>query len=80
MHIEEEQVLPLAEAMLGAGDWAELDDAFSANRDPLTGFDAVAAYEPLFKTILGALPDSCSLGSALESLAGAGPPKYPWPR
>ena len=80
MHIEEVQVLPLAEAMLGAGDWAELDDAFLVNRDPLTGFDAVAAYEPLFKTILGALPDSCSLGSALEALAGAGPPKYPWPR
>ena len=80
MHIEEAQVLPLAEAMLGAGDWAELDDAFLANRDPLTGFDAVAAYQPLFKTILGALPSSCSLGSALEALAGAGPPKYPWPR
>lgn len=79
MHIEEAEVLPLAEAMLGAGDWAELDDAFVANRDPLAGFDAVAAYQPLFKKILGALPQSCGVGSALQALAGAGPPKYPWP-
>jgi len=49
-------VLPLAETILGASDWVELDDAFLANRDPLTGFDAVATYQPLFKTILGALP------------------------
>lgn len=80
MRIEEVQVLPLAEAMLSAGEWAELDDAFLANRDPLTGFDAVAAYKPLFKTILGALPESCGLGPALEALAGAGPPKYLRPR
>ena len=79
MHIEESEMLPLAEAMLGATDWAELDDAFGANRDPLAGFDAVAAYQPLFKKILRALPDSFSIGSALEALAGAGLPKYPWP-
>ena len=79
MHIEESEVLPLAEAMLGAGDWAELDEAFLANRDPLAGFDAVAAYQPLFKKILSALPDSCGVGSALEALAGASSPKYPWP-
>lgn len=80
MRIEEAHVLPLAEAMLVAGDWAELDDAFLANCDPLTGFDAVAAYQPLFKAILNALPDSCSLGAALEALAGVGSPKYTWPR
>ena len=79
MHIEETEVLPLAETLLGAGDWAELDDAFLANRDPLAGYDAVAAYQALFKKILGALPGSGAVGSALEALAGAGPPKYPWP-
>ena len=79
MHIEEAEVLPLAEAVLGADDWAELDGAFLTNRDPLAGFDAVAAYQPLFKKILGTLPNSCGVGSALEALAGAGAPKYAWP-
>ena len=79
MHIEEAEVLPLAETLLGTGDWTELDNAFLANRDPLAGFDAVAAYQPLFKKILIALPDARGVGSVLEALAGAGPPKYPWP-
>ena len=79
MHTEDTEVLPLAASMLGAGDWAELDDAFGANRDPLAGFDAVAAYQPLFRKILAALPLSSGVGSALEALAGAGPPKYLWP-
>ena len=77
MHIEEAQVLPLAEAMLGAADWAELDAAFLANRDPLAGHDAVAAYQPLFTKIIAALPASSSVGSVLEALAGVGAPKYP---
>ena len=80
MHIEEAEVLPLAEAMLGSGDWAELDGAFLTNRDPLAGHDAVAAYQPLFTKILGALPASSGVGSVLEALAGAGPPKYAWPQ
>ena len=76
MHIEEAQVLPLAEAMLGAADWAELDAAFLANRDPLAGHDAVAAYQPLFTKIIAALPASSDLGSVLEALAGVAAPKY----
>ena len=76
MHIEEAQVLPLAEAMLVATDWAELDDAFLANRDPLAGHDAVAAYRPLFTKIIGALPADSGVGSVLEALSGVGAPKY----
>ena len=79
MHIEETEVLPLAEAVLDPNDWAELDSAFVENRDPLAGFDAVAAYRPLFKKILGALPAASGVGSALEALAGVGPPRYRWP-
>ena len=79
MHIEETEVLPLAEAVLGAADWAELDTAFLSNRDPLSGFDAVAAYQPLFKKVLSALPATSGVGSALEALAGAGLPRYAWP-
>jgi hemerythrin-like domain-containing protein len=80
MRIEEVEVLPQAEAMLSAGDWAGLDDAFLANRDPLAGHDAVAAHQPLFKKILNTLPASSNVGSALEALAGVGPSKYAWPR
>ena len=80
MRIEEAEVLPLAEAVLGADDWAELDGAFLTNCDPLTGCDAVAAYTPLFKKILAALPESGGVSSALEALAGASTPAYLWPR
>ena len=80
MHVEETEVLPLAEAVLGADDWTELDGAFLENRDPLAGHGAIAAYQPLFKKILATLPHSSSgVGSALEALAGASPPKYRWP-
>lgn len=79
MRIEEAEVLPLAEAVLGADDWAELDSAFLTNRDPLAGFDAVVAYQPLFKKILAALPEA-GIGSALEALAGAGVPTFGRPR
>ena len=79
MRIEEAEVLPLAEAVLSADDWAELDGAFLTNRDPLAGFDAVAAYQPLFKKILAALPET-GIGSALEALAGAGVPTFVRPR
>lgn len=80
MHIEETEVLPLAEAVLDAGAWAEIDGAFLTNRDPLAGFDTSDAYRPLFRKILSALPSSSGVGSALEALAGAGPPKFTWPR
>ena len=79
MLIEETEVLPLAEAVLGDADWVELDSAFLSNRDPLAGHDAVAAYQPLFKKILSALPAASGVGSALEALAGAGLPRYAWP-
>lgn len=36
IRIEERQVLPLAERVLTAADWTELDAAFMQNRDPLT--------------------------------------------
>ena len=79
MRIEEAEVLPLAEAVLGTDDWAELDSAFVLNRDPLGGFEADAQYQPLFSKILAALSTSSVLSSALEALAGAGPPKYAGP-
>ena len=80
MQIEETEVLPLAETVLGADDWAELDAAFLTNRDPLAGFKADVAYQPLFRKILAALPGDSGIGAALQALAGAGPPKFDGPR
>ena len=76
MRTEETEILPLAESVLGADDWAELDAAFQANRDTLTGFEAEAVYQALFRKILQALPASSGIGGALEALAGSGPPKF----
>jgi hemerythrin-like domain-containing protein len=79
MHTEEIEILPLAEAVLGPADWAELDAAFLTNRDPLTGFEASEAYRPVFNKILRTLPVAGGMGSALQALAGSGPPKFSWP-
>ncbi|SCK21329.1 Hemerythrin-like domain-containing protein [Variovorax sp. HW608] len=70
MRIEEAEILPLAEAVLGDDDWAELDAAFLTNRDPLAGYEADEAYRPLFKKIVGALQKTGSVGSALEAFSG----------
>jgi hemerythrin-like domain-containing protein len=64
MTLEEKQVLPLAERVLTAQDWAELDAAFAANRDPLTGHEPEDEYRALFSRIVNALPAPLGLGSA----------------
>jgi hemerythrin-like domain-containing protein len=76
MRTEETEILPLAEAVLTPDEWAELDTAFLTNRDPLTGFEADAVYQSLFRKIVRTLPGSTGMGSVLEALAGAGSPKF----
>jgi hemerythrin-like domain-containing protein len=66
---EEEQVLPVAERVLTAADWSELDAAFMKNRDPLTYREPDDVYRPLFMRILKTLPAPIGLGSAAEALA-----------
>jgi hemerythrin-like domain-containing protein len=68
MRLEEMEVLPLAERVLGAADWAELDAAFMKNRDPLTHREGDDAFRPLFKRILMTLPAPLGLGPAMEAL------------
>ena len=63
---EELQVLPLAERVLTAADWAELDAAFMQNRDPLTHREANDEFRPLFKKILMTLPAPLGLGPAMD--------------
>jgi hemerythrin-like domain-containing protein len=62
MHVEESVVLPLAEKVLTAEDWAELDAAFEKNRDPLAGHAPDEAYAPLFSKIVAMLPAPLGLG------------------
>jgi hemerythrin-like domain-containing protein len=67
MRLEEREVLPLAEEVLKPADWAELDEAFAQNRDPLTGCDPEAEYEALFKRIVNLVPAPIGLGPATSS-------------
>ena len=71
IRVEEAEVLPLAERVLGAGDWAELDAAFMKNRDPLTHREGDDAFRPLFKRILMTLPAPLGLGPAMEAVAAS---------
>jgi hemerythrin-like domain-containing protein len=64
MAIEEKQILPLAEQVLTEQDWNELDRAFEANRDPLTGAPPDEEYRDLFSRIVNALPAPIGLGPA----------------
>ena len=65
IRIEEVSVLPIAERVLTAEDWVELDAAFLANRDPLT--QPNDEYRPLFQRILMTLPAPLGLGSAMAA-------------
>jgi hemerythrin-like domain-containing protein len=64
MAVEEQQILPLAERHLTVRDWAVLDAAFSANRDPLTGHEPEEAYRTLFTRIVNQVPAPIGLGAA----------------
>jgi hemerythrin-like domain-containing protein len=71
MRVEEVDVLPLAERVLTAADWAELDAEFMKNRDPLTHRKGDDAFRPLFKRILMTLPAPLGLGPAMEALGAS---------
>ncbi|WP_280156047.1 hemerythrin domain-containing protein [Piscinibacter sp. XHJ-5] len=63
MALEEKEILPLAERMLTGDDWAELDEAFAANRDPLTGHEPEPNYRALFTRIVNIVPAPIGLGA-----------------
>ena len=63
MALEEREILPLAEKVLTEDDWAQLDEAFNANRDPLTGCEPEPDYEALFRRIVNAVPAPIGLGA-----------------
>jgi hemerythrin-like domain-containing protein len=53
---EEREVLPVAERLLRAEDWEEIDAAFRANEDPLFGANWRHEYERLFSEIAARSP------------------------
>ncbi|MGO4394858.1 hemerythrin domain-containing protein [Variovorax sp. M-6] len=63
MAMEEREILPLAEKVLTDDDWSDLDRAFSANRDPLTGCEPEPDYGALFTRIVNAVPAPIGLGA-----------------
>ena len=71
IRVEEVEVLPVADEVLGDADWLELDAAFMQNRDPLTYRQGGDAFRPLFKRILMTLPAPLGLGSAMEAMQQA---------
>lgn len=64
MGIEESELLPAAQRLFSAEDWAELDAAFATNRDPLAGHEAAEDYKPLFHKIVMQAPAPIGLGPA----------------
>jgi hemerythrin-like domain-containing protein len=62
MAVEEQEILPAAQEHLTADDWATLNTAFEANRDPLTGHEPEEGYRPLFRKILNSAPAPIGLG------------------
>lgn len=53
MRLEESQLLPLATRVLSPEDWAELDEAFAQNRDPLVSHAPEMQYRSLYRRISG---------------------------
>ena len=62
MGVEEKEVLPAARRVFSEADWLALDEAFAANRDPLTGHEPDEDYRPLFRTIVMTAPAPIGLG------------------
>lgn len=64
LHIrtEEKNVLPLARSALLQADWAEINQAFLDNDDPLFGDKAKEEFRQLFHRIVSLAPESVGLG------------------
>jgi len=62
MRAEENEVFPLAEKYLTAGDCEAIDAAFTDHRDPLFGSAAGQAYEELFRRIVNLAPPPIGVG------------------
>ena len=68
MRTEETELMPAAEKSLSADDWAELDAAFTIERDPLAGGVRDRHYDRLFTRIVLTAPAPIGVGPSAESL------------
>jgi hemerythrin-like domain-containing protein len=64
---EEDQVLPMAVAVLTADDWRAIDDAFSAHQDPFTSNEHIKEFRHLFREIVRLAPPPIGVGPAGDS-------------
>lgn len=62
MRCEETEVFPLAQQYLTAADWAEIDEAFGANEDPLHEVSTQYNFEDLFRRIVNLAPPPIGVG------------------
>lgn len=65
MRQEEQELLPLAERVLTADDWLEMEKAFAANNEPLHG-PAHTDFKALYQRILNLAPAPVGLGDHWE--------------
>ena len=66
MDKEEQKVMPLAQRVLTAQDWAEIEAAFAAHRDPLSGASPETDPEVLFRRLANIVPAPLGLGPPIE--------------
>jgi branched-chain amino acid transport system ATP-binding protein len=61
---EEDEVLPMAVAILQPEDWAAIDEAFSAHKDPFTSYEHIKEFRHLFREIVRLAPPPIGVGPA----------------
>ena len=77
MALEEREVMPLAQRVLTADDWADLDETFIAKGDPLAGHEPDPAYSTLFTRVLNLVPAPIGLGARPAEADAPNEPRQP---
>jgi hemerythrin-like domain-containing protein len=62
MRKEEQEIMPLAQRVLGDAEWAELNAEWAAHHDPLAGIESGDEYERLLDRIVELAPVPMGLG------------------
>lgn len=70
MRKEEATIFPLALATLTAEEWAEIESAWAAHRDPLAGAAANEEYKQLFNRIVLLAPAPVGVGPVFRKQQG----------
>jgi len=65
LNLEERELLPLARKGLSPADWADIDAAFLANKDPWSG--PTGEFRALYSRIVGLVPAPLGLGEPLAA-------------